>query len=106
MTESNLDTIERASPTGLDQSAMDYLRAGAQETSYPNGAAIVTAGEPGRAFDVVTAGEADVVLADGNGRRPHLARLSVGNTFGEMSLQTALTECEPLSRGRRAEERR
>lgn len=122
MTEPDQATARQTNSTHLDETAMAYLRVGAQERSYSDGAAIVTAGEAGRAFYVVTAGEADVILTDGNGRRLHLARLSAGASFGEMSLltddpvsadviarggarvlaypgdrfQAALAECEPL----------
>ena len=88
MAEPKQTEIRRRPLTRLSGDAMDYLRAGGKEATYEDGAAVVTVGEPGRAFYVVVDGEVDVVLKDGSGRRLHLASLGSGASFGEMSLLT------------------
>lgn len=58
---------------------------GALGTTYRNGEAIVTQGEPGDCMYVIQAGEVEVVrVTDGRERR--LAVMSAGSFFGEMAI--------------------
>ena len=82
MAEPEQTEIRRRPLTRLSGDAMDYLRAGGKEATYEDGAAVVTVGEPRRAFYVVVDGEVDVVLKDGSGRRLHPARLHQGPSPG------------------------
>jgi len=79
--------------TDLGKTAIDYLRATSREVSFSDGDAIVSRGEAGEAFYVVTSGAVEVLLVADDGRRLPLARLSEGDSFGEMSLLTD----EPVS---------
>ncbi|MHC4985855.1 MAG: cyclic nucleotide-binding domain-containing protein, partial [Planctomycetota bacterium] len=79
--------------TDLGKTAMDYLRATCREVSFADGDAVVLRGQPGEAFYVVTSGTVEVLLVSEDGRRLPLARLSEGDSFGEMSLLTD----EPVS---------
>ena len=79
--------------SGLNPIAIDYLRKGGRESSYPDGATILQRGEPGKAFYVVVSGMVDILLVADDGRRLPLTRLGEGASFGEMSLLTD----EPIS---------
>ena len=78
---------------GFDEEVVEYLRVWGQECDYSDGATIVRRGDPGRAFYIVTSGEAEVVLTSDSVRRLTLARLTPGCSFGEMSL----IKSEPIS---------
>jgi NTE family protein len=55
---------------------------------YPPGAVVVAEGDHPREMYLIRAGTAEVILADRQGVEHRVARLSVGTTFGEMSLFT------------------
>jgi CRP/FNR family transcriptional regulator, cyclic AMP receptor protein len=57
-----------------------------REQRFAKGAVIVTAGDPGDAWDVVRSGEVNVVLNSDDGREVILDVLTVGAHFGALSL--------------------
>jgi CRP-like cAMP-binding protein/polyferredoxin len=70
----------------LSEAAIAYLEACGREVEVPEGAFVVRQGEPGRAFYLVRAGEAEAVLLGPDGSRLPLARFAPGASFGEMSM--------------------
>jgi acetate kinase len=68
--------------------ALATLVKGSRVTTFESGEAIIEFGDEGRFLGVLLAGEAEVSVADDDGRRRRLATLAPGELFGEMSLMT------------------
>jgi CRP-like cAMP-binding protein len=92
----------------LDDDAFADMREYMEERVWEAGSVIVRQGEPGRDFFVIVEGEVQVELEHDDIRREPdvIARLGVGQFFGEMSLLTdeprnasvvAATRCKVLS---------
>jgi CRP-like cAMP-binding protein len=71
---------------GLPDGAMDQLLGFIQTRDYQRGDKVCTEGEPGREMFILQSGEVEVRKHLGEGRHTPLARLRVGDCFGEMSL--------------------
>ncbi len=71
---------------GLADAAMEQLLDLIQTREYGRGDVVCTEGEPGREMFILQRGEVEVRKNLGEGRHTPLARLRVGDCFGEMSL--------------------
>lgn len=71
----------------LDDTLLDQLLARARTLRFGVGEKIIQQGEPGDSMFILIKGEADV-FASREGANAHLATLSGGDCFGEMSLLT------------------
>jgi CRP-like cAMP-binding protein len=72
---------------GLPDGAMDQLLALMQTRRHAEGECICQEGDPGKEMFVVVSGEVEVKKCVGpDGRETTLAKLRVGDCFGEMSL--------------------
>ncbi len=78
--------------TGLSEAALGLLAARVKELKLAAGALAVREGEPGNRFYVIDAGTVRVCKNFGRADEVELARLGLGQAFGEMSI------VEPLVR--------
>lgn len=74
--------------TDLPESLLREMAEGAETRTYARGEWVVRQGEPGDELFVVAGGEVEVWARTADGQEMHLARLGVGDFFGEMSLLT------------------
>ncbi len=72
----------------LDEPVKRLLARGLRERRFADGDVILTQGHPGMGLFLVAEGQTAVVLRDDQGQRRELARLGLGEVFGEMSLLT------------------
>jgi len=71
---------------GLDDEAIRYLSDMAREEHYVAGAVIIGESEPGNRMFFLAGGHVAVVKGHGSAQPVTLARLGLGEFFGEMSL--------------------
>jgi CRP/FNR family transcriptional regulator, cyclic AMP receptor protein len=71
---------------GLSDASLDLLVSMLIERRFEADAAIVTEGEPGRSMFIVQSGELVVRKLGDSGRIIHVADLTAGDFFGEMTL--------------------
>lgn len=71
---------------GLDADSLHALATGLDELSLADGEVLVRQGESGDALFIVTAGELDVSVSNGQGRSVVVDRLRAGSVIGEMAL--------------------
>lgn len=69
----------------LGPATVGFLRGAGREMSFPPGEVIVRRGERHDVFFVVTAGEVELLLQEGESRQRPLARLGTGGIFGAES---------------------
>lgn len=55
---------------------------------YSSGETLVRQGDSGDSLFIITGGEVEITVSDGSGRSTHVADLTAGDYFGEMSLLT------------------
>jgi uncharacterized membrane protein len=70
----------------LDDEELRELAAHIDEASFPAGATIFRAGDPGGTMHVVLEGKVETYLIDDDKKRVTLAQVEPGEAFGEMSL--------------------
>jgi NTE family protein len=72
--------------SGLSPAVLDEVAAAAEWLSLPGGAVLFSEGDSADALYVVLSGSLAVLAADGRVQRRFLARLTAGDTVGEMGL--------------------
>jgi CRP/FNR family transcriptional regulator, cyclic AMP receptor protein len=75
---------------GLSEEALDLLLAKALDITAAAGEAVVTEGQVGNRFYVITEGTVRVCKDDGHGAKVELARLGPKEFFGEMCMLETL----------------
>ncbi|MHC4845110.1 MAG: protein kinase domain-containing protein [Planctomycetota bacterium] len=84
-----LDVVEACRSLGaLERPVKRLLAGGLAERRYADGEVMLAQDRPGTGLFIVAEGEADVLLRDESGASRELARVGVGEVFGEMSLLT------------------
>jgi transcriptional regulator with AAA-type ATPase domain/polyferredoxin len=72
----------------LDKELIDFLRPFGEEVSFPAGATLFRRGDEGNSFYVITSGQIEARVPNGEDQAPVLNRLAAGDFFGETSLLT------------------
>jgi hypothetical protein len=72
----------------LEEPVKRLLAGGLAERRFADGEVVIAQGQPGEGVFIVADGETVVLLRDEQGASRELARLGVGEVFGEMSLLT------------------
>lgn len=102
--EDNLESLLRNTPlfAPLNDNELAALQASISYRVFPAGVSVVTQGEPGESLFIIAGGQVQVTVGERNRAGNEIARLGVGDYFGEISLLTGaprsahvrtITEC-------------
>lgn len=72
----------------LTDAQIEELAGNSAKLVYSAGETLVRQGDSGDSLFIITSGKVEVSVSDGSGRSTHLADLTAGDYFGEMSLLT------------------